>query len=444
MDYLFNLTLTQMGFWITWLLIPLLVEIIPGIYSTCYLFVKNFQKKQLDIPEKLPFISVIVPVYNSAETLYACIRSINESTYPNENIQILLADNGSTDESFAVFNEAHNHFNQLNMHWIRTEQGKAQALNSAIYDSIGTYIINIDSDGFLEPTALMNMVLKFENDYSISAMSGTVLTQKEAIKKTKSPIVRWLQKSEYIEYAQSFLAGRNVEALNNQLFTMAGAFSGFRKEVLVNTYLYNTDTVGEDTDMTFQIRHRLKEKVSLCENAIFYVEPIQSVDELYIQRQRWQRGEVEVAKEFSEEQVGLGNFFKNFLVRRLIIDHTFIFPKMIWLFASAVLLFFGYTAKILLLSYLLIYLLYFVDSLLKFISISLLLKSFKSDQRFYMKLWGEVITFPLYNFLVSWFRLIGIINGITSPAKWNTTPISKEKSQIKDTITQDIMKIRKK
>lgn len=158
MDYLFNLTLTQMGFWITWLLIPLLVEIIPGIYSTCYLFVKNFQKKQLDIPEKLPFISVIVPVYNSAETLYACIRSINESTYPNENIQILLADNGSTDESFAVFNEAHNHFNQLNMHWIRTEQGKAQALNSAIYDSIGTYIINIDSDGFLEPTALMNMV----------------------------------------------------------------------------------------------------------------------------------------------------------------------------------------------------------------------------------------------------------------------------------------------
>ncbi|WP_430611718.1 TIGR03111 family XrtG-associated glycosyltransferase [Enterococcus sp. DIV0876] len=444
MDYLLNLTLTQMGFWLTWLLIPLLVEIIPGIYSTCYLFVKKFQKKQLDIPEKLPFISVIVPVYNSAATLYDCIRSIDASTYPNENIQVLLADNGSTDDSFAVFNEAHNQFNQLNMHWIRTEKGKAQALNSAIYESIGTYIINIDSDGCLSPTALMNMVLKFENDYSISAMSGTVLTQEEAIKNTKSPLIRWLQKSEYIEYAQSFLAGRSVEALTNQLFTMAGAFSGFRKEVLINTYLYNTDTLGEDTDMTFQIRHRLKEKVSLCENAIFYVEPVQSFDELYIQRQRWQRGEMEVAKAFSDEQVGLGHFFKNFLVRRLIIDHTFIFPKMIWLFASVVLLFFGYTAKILLLSYVLIYLLYFFDSLLKFISISLLLKSFKSDQRFYLKLWRQVITFPLYNFLVSWFRLIGIINGITSPAKWNTTSFSKEMTQIKETITHDITKIRKK
>ena len=77
---------------------------------------------------------------------------------------------------------------------------------------------------------------------------------------------------------------------------MAGAFSGFRKEVLVNTYLYNTDTVGEDTDMTFSNQASSERKVSLCENAIFYVEPIQSVDELYIQRQRWQRGEVEVAK----------------------------------------------------------------------------------------------------------------------------------------------------
>lgn len=444
MEYLFNLTLTQMGFWIIWLMIPLLVEIIPGIYSTCYLFIKKFRMKKMEYSEKLPFISVIIPVYNSADTLYECIRSIDASTYPNENIQVILADNGSSDDSFAVFNEAHNHFNQLNMHWIRTEQGKAQALNSAIYSSIGTYIINIDSDGYLEPTALMNMVLKFENDYSISAMTGTVLTQKEVIRKTKSPLIRWLQKSEFVEYAQSFLAGRNVEAMNNRLFTMAGAFSGFRKEVLINTYLYNIDTVGEDTDMTFQIRHRLKGKVSLCENAIFYVEPIQSFDELYIQRQRWQRGEMEVAKEFSEEQVGLGNFFKNFLVRRLIIDHMFIFPKMIWLFASVVLFYFGYTAKILMLSYLLIYLLYLFDSLLKFISILLLLRSFRTDQKFYLKLWAEVMTFPFYNFMVSWFRLIGIINGITSPSKWNTTPISKEISKIKETISNDLIKIRKK
>lgn len=444
MHYLFELTLMQMGFWITWLLIPLLVEIIPSIYSTCYLFVKGFKKSQLDAPEKLPFISVIIPVYNSAATLYECIQSIDSSTYPNEKIQVILADNGSTDDSFSVFNDAHNQFNQLNMHWIRTEQGKAQALNSAIYDSIGTYIINIDSDGLLEPAALMNMVLKFENDYTISAMSGTVLTKKQKIQKTQSPVIRWLQKSEYIEYAQSFLAGRSIESMNNQLFTMAGAFSGFRKEVLVSTYLYNTDTLGEDTDMTFQIRHRLKEKVSLCEDAIFYVDPIQTFDELYVQRQRWQRGEVEVAADFSEEQVGLKNFFKNFLVRRLIIDHTFVFPKMIWFFATPVLLFFGYTGKILLLSYLFIYLLYLVDSLLKFLSISLLLRNFQDDQKFYLKLWKEVITFPFYNFIVSWVRLIGIINGITSPAKWHTLGISKEVGQIKKVIAEDLIKLRKK
>ncbi|MCQ4503381.1 hypothetical protein NON27_24570, partial [Vibrio parahaemolyticus] len=126
------------------------------------------------------------------------------------------------------------------------------------------------------------------------------------------------------------------------------------------------------------------------------------------------------------------------------IDHTFIFPKMIWLFASTVLFFFGYTVKILFLSYLLIYLLYFFDSLLKFISISLLLQSFKSEQKFYFKQWIEVLTFPFYNFLISWFRLIGIINEITSTSKWNATPFSKEIGQIKETISNDLMKIRKK
>lgn len=114
------------------------------------------------------------------------------------------------------------------------------------------------------------------------------------------------------------------------------------------------------------------------------------------------------------------------------------------MFASTVLFFFGYTVKILFLSYLLIYLLYFFDSLLKFISISLLLQSFKSEQKFYFKQWIEVLTFPFYNFLISWFRLIGIINEITSTSKWNATPFSKEIGQIKETISNDLMKIRKK
>ena len=122
--------------------------------------------------------------------------------------------------------------------------------------------------------------------------------------------------------------------------------------------MYHTETVGEDTDMTFQIRQRLGDKIILCHDAIFYIGPISGWGELYTQRQRWQRGELEAVHNYNRGKAGLDNFFNNFLVRRLMIDHTFMFPKMIWFFASIVLLFFRYSAVVLAASYILIYFLY--------------------------------------------------------------------------------------
>src|SRR5699024_4536050 len=155
-----------MGFCITWALIPIVVEIIPSLISALHLMRQSRHLRQLEAPAKLPFISIIVPVYNSEETLFACLQSINDSTYPNRNMQIVLADNQSTDDSFGAYARAQNHFD-LNLQLMRTAQGKAKALNGAIYQCIGTYIINIDSDGVLEKNALMNMVLHFENDIDL-------------------------------------------------------------------------------------------------------------------------------------------------------------------------------------------------------------------------------------------------------------------------------------
>lgn len=354
MKYFWYLTFRQMGFWLTWILIPIVVEIIPAIISAIILIFRNHHQEKDPMPMKLPFITVIVPVYNSEKTLYACVKSIKDSTYPSELIQIILADNQSTDNSFGEYARAQKDFG-LNMQLIKTMKGKANALNASIYQSIGTYIINIDSDGTLEKHALMNMVLKFENHLDISALTGTILPRKDMIKRTKNFPLRLLRKNEYFEYAQAFLSGRVIESYSDQLFTMSGAFSAFRKSTIMKTFMYDTKTLGEDTEMTFQIRDRLKKKVLICTDAIFYIEPISGLDELYRQRQRWQRGELEVTKSYMHNNSGLKYFFNNFLVRRMMIDHTFIFPKMIWLFASVVLLFLRYSPVILGLSYVIIY-----------------------------------------------------------------------------------------
>lgn len=436
MEYWLNLTLFKMGFWLTWALIPIVVEIIPAIISVIRLLIKTLRTKKLEMPDKMRMITVIVPVYNSEETLYNCIRSIHDSTYPTDLIQVILADNQITDGSFEVYARAQNKFTDMHMQLIHTAKGKASALNSAIYTSIGTYIINIDSDGILEKNALMNMVLQFENDYDVSALTGTILPQKEMIKETKGWGRRLLQKNEYFEYAQAFLSGRTIEANNNQLFTMSGAFSAFRKDALLSTFMYNTQTIGEDTDMTFQIRDRLKRKVAICANAIFYVEPIPGLGKLYTQRQRWQRGEIEVIHD-SAADISMKNFFKNFLIRRMIIDHTFLFPKMIWLCASIVLLFFRYSPIMMGMSYLVIYLLYILVAMLNFGCICLLLREFKEEKHFYKSLWWVSFTLPLYNFMCYLIRFVGTVNGMTNASAWNLPTMDSEKKKIKSVVKED-------
>lgn len=92
-----------------------------------------------------------------------------------------------------------------------------------------------------------------------------------------------------MEYAQAFLAGRSYASEMNAVYTLSGAFSAFRKSAVLKSWMYNTDTICEDTHITFQMRYRQNERVEVCEDAIFFVDPIEDVNKLYTQRQRWQR-----------------------------------------------------------------------------------------------------------------------------------------------------------
>lgn len=445
MTYFFKSTLFQMGFWVTWALIPICVEIIPALITAIkVVYVHLHARVQNSLAKQLPGITIIVPIYNSESTLYRCLRSISDSYYDKSHIQILVADNGSTDQSTSVYQKARNDFSNLNIQYLQSRRGKANALNDAIYMAIGKYIINIDSDGVLEKHALHNIVSYLERDQNLSAMTGTILTQKKAIQATSSWWLRLLQKNEYFEYTQAFLSGRIMEASRQELFTLSGAFSAFRRSELLKTNLYNPDTVGEDTDITYQLRQLSNTKIGFCADAIFFSEPISGLNELYTQRQRWQRGEIEVMSKFENQQANLKYFFRNFSIRRLVVDHTFVFPKMIWLFASLVLVILGYSLQTLLLSYVIIYLLYLLLGIVNFISVASVMTLFPKENPFYLSLWWCILTLPIYNFLCSWIRLIGIINSASSSHKaWTTDNFSHEMTIVKTVLVHDLQKLKR-
>ena len=424
-------------FWAAWIIIPVLMEIVPSVGSVFVLIKKHIFRRKIVKPAIDPEISLIVPIYNSMDTLEQCIRSIDESDYPDEKIRIFLVNNQGQDDSFQVFCDCQQKYPQLQMQWLNAKQGKSKALNMALFNSEGKYIIHIDSDGLLERSALRNMVYRFEADQTIECMTGVILTDPKQVQAYPPVLPRILRKVEFMEYAQAFLAGRNYSAEVNAVYTLSGAFSAFRKSAVLKSQLYNTDTICEDTQITFQMKYLQKTKVGICEDAIFFVDPIEDMNKLYTQRQRWQRGSLEVSHLFLKDRLKARNMLTNVGVRTLLYDHTFAFPRMIWYLALICLLCMNYSFAQIGYSTLFLYGLYVLIGVFYYISTVGFLKNFKEIRKYYAKQWYVIPVLPIFNLMVFFIRFAGVINSINTDSAWKTRNFTQEKESFVQTVAKD-------
>lgn len=103
--------------------------------------------KEEYIKEKVPLISVIVPVYNIAEYLPQCIDSICEQEYPN--LEIILVDDGSADSSPLICDQYARKDNRI--HVIHKDNGGlVSARKAGLYYAKGEYISYVDGDDWIE------------------------------------------------------------------------------------------------------------------------------------------------------------------------------------------------------------------------------------------------------------------------------------------------------
>ena len=96
-------------------------------------------------------ISVIVPVYNVEEYLEECLESIKNQTYTN--IEVILVNDGSTDGSREIcerFCQKDSRFKLIN----QENQGQSVARNRGFKESIGQYIMFVDSDDVINTNVL--------------------------------------------------------------------------------------------------------------------------------------------------------------------------------------------------------------------------------------------------------------------------------------------------
>ena len=109
-------------------------------------------------------ISVIVPVYNVEEYLEKCLESIQHQTYTD--IEVILVNDGSTDSSKEIcerFCQVDSRFRLIN----QENQGQSVARNRGVKESVGQYILFVDSDDVINTNVLEVLLPYMKTDVDI-------------------------------------------------------------------------------------------------------------------------------------------------------------------------------------------------------------------------------------------------------------------------------------
>ena len=98
-----------------------------------------------------PEVAVIIPVYNTERYLSRCVDSVIAQTL--ENIEIILVDDGSSDNSGQIA-DAYTHKDSRIRVFHQKNMGAAEARRTGIRISIANYLFFVDSDDEIFSTAV--------------------------------------------------------------------------------------------------------------------------------------------------------------------------------------------------------------------------------------------------------------------------------------------------
>ena len=126
-------------------------------------------------------ISVIVPVYNVEEYLEECLESIRKQTY--KDIEVILVNDGSTDGSREIcerFCQVDSRFRLIN----QENQGQSVARNRGFKESVGQYIMFVDSDDAVKENIVEVLLSYMKAD--VDLVECNLVYNQEKLQKNKT------------------------------------------------------------------------------------------------------------------------------------------------------------------------------------------------------------------------------------------------------------------
>ena len=242
---------------------------------------RNLKNEQtLDKP-----VSIIIPVYNEELHIFSVLKCIQESRYPTEKLELIVINDGSTDNSESEIKRFSEQFNGEFI-FINLEEngGKKNGLLKGFEIAKNDIIVTIDSDTFIDKDGLTELILSLDED--VAAVSG--YTDVYNYKQNLITRIQWY------EYFISHHLFKAFESYYKSVLCCPGCFSAYRKKSLESVidefrsssvYGYPID-YAEDRYLTALLLKN-NQKVIYANKARAHTIVPNTLKSFFIQRFRW-------------------------------------------------------------------------------------------------------------------------------------------------------------
>lgn len=160
-------------------------------------------------------ISVIIPVYNVESFLAECIDSIILQTYSN--IEIILVDDGSTDNSGYICDEYAQKDDRIKtLH--KKNGGLSSARNFGIDNCNGDYVMFLDSDDFVKKDYCETFIKSLQDNMHIGIVSSGLLSYIDYRSLDNTPAKKGGGDYVYKEFIMRALRGKSSNSVCGKLF----------------------------------------------------------------------------------------------------------------------------------------------------------------------------------------------------------------------------------
>lgn len=230
-----------------------------------------------------PTVSVIVPVYNTADLIETTLESVLKQTY--QDFEVVVVDDGSTDGTGDIVKDY-----DESVRYIRKENGgTASARNRGIREARGDYVALLDADDRWRPTKLdrqmkehaeaPDLIWSYTDSYLVDADSGEIILRKTQVKnRTGGDVLEGLLKGNFIAPSTVIIKRSVFEKVGtfdeSALYHSAEDWELWMKIAarypvrFVNEPLVETRQHTRRKTKTMDLDHALKERLTIINDAV--------------------------------------------------------------------------------------------------------------------------------------------------------------------------------